>query len=194
MLVCSLLLYYMSQCNSINLELFKKIEFIVESSLGYGDVLLGKQQIKVLEKRELVLNSLKSIKPLKPYLIIIVLIIYIEVIGNGKLITSENQLFFYAGIIRFVVGSLVGIFLYIFNVDDLKLTLKINVHYLITALFLILIYYSRYISILGFYVNISIPMPYLLVNSPVILYVFPVVAGYYLSKGLISTNNSDMSH
>jgi len=141
------------------------------------------------------LNILKKIKPLKPYLIIIILIIYIEVVGNGKLITSENQLFFYAGIIRPIVGSLVGVFLYIFNLDDLRLTLKINGHYLIIALFLILIYYSRYISMLGFYVNISIPMPYLLVNSPVILYVFPVVAGYYLSKGFISTkNNSDVGN
>jgi len=46
---------------------------------------------------------------------------------------------------------------------------------------------------LGYYVNISIPIPYLLVESPIILYVFPVVVGYYFSKGLISTqNNSDV--
>lgn len=144
---------------------------------------------------ELILNSLKKIKPFKPYLIIIILFIYIAVIGNGKLITSENQLFFYAGIIRPILGSLVGVFLYILNLDDLRLTLKINVHDLIIALFLILIYYSRYISMLGFYVNLSIPMPYLLVTSPVISYVFPVVAGYYFSKGFISTkNNSDVGN
>lgn len=141
------------------------------------------------------MNILKKIKPLKPYLIIIILVIYIEVVGNGKLITSENQLFFYAGIIRPILGSLVGVFLYILNLDDLRLTLKINVHDLIIALFLILIYYSRYISMLGFYVNLSIPMPYLLVTSPVISYVFPVVAGYYFSKGFISTkNNSDVGN
>lgn len=146
-------------------------------------------------KGDFVLNLLKK---LKPYLIIIILIIYIEVIGNGRLITSINQLSFYyelvnAVIIRFVVGSLVGVILYILNSDDLKLTLKINVHYLIIALFLILIYCSRYISILGFQVNISISIPYLLVSSPVISYVFPVLVGYYLSKGLISTkNNSDV--
>jgi hypothetical protein len=141
------------------------------------------------------LNILKKIKPLKPYLIIIILVIYIAVIGNGKLITSENQLFFYAGIMRPIVGSLVGVFLYILNLEDLILTLKINVHDLIIAIFLILIYYSRYISMLGFYVNLSIPMPYLLVTSPVISYVFPVVAGYYFSKGFISTkNNSDVGN
>jgi hypothetical protein len=141
------------------------------------------------------LNILKKIKPLKPYLIIIILVIYIEVVGNGKLITSENQLFFYAGIMRPIVGSLVGVFLYILNLEDLILTLKINVHDLIIAIFLILIYYSRYISMLGFYVNLSIPMPYLLVTSPVISYVFPVVAGYYFSKGFISTkNNSDVGN
>lgn len=141
------------------------------------------------------MNSLKKIKPLKPYLIIIILVIYIAVIGNGKFISFENQLFFYAVIIRPIVGSLVGVFLYILNLDDLRLTLKINVHYLIIALFLILIYYSRYISMLGYYVNISIPMPYLSVDSPIILYVFPVVAGYYFSKGFISTkNNSDVGN
>jgi len=139
------------------------------------------------------LNLLKKIKPLKPYLIIIILIIYIAVIGNGKIIASENQLFFYAGFIRLIVGLLVGVFLYIFNLDDLRLTLKINMHYLIIAIFLILFYYSRYISILGFYVNITISIPYLLVSSPVILYVFPVLIGYYLSKGLISIKNSDVS-
>ena len=142
---------------------------------------------------ELILNSLKKIKPFKPYLIIIILFIYIAVIGNGKLITSENQLFFYAGIMRPIVGSLVGVFLYILNLEDLILTLKINVHDLIIAIFLFLIYYARYISMLGYYVNISIPIPYLLVESPIILYVFPVVVGYYFSKGLISTkNNSDV--
>ena len=141
------------------------------------------------------MNSLKKIKPLKPYLIIIILVIYIAVIGNGKFISFENQLFFYAVIIRPIVGSLVGVFLYILNLDDLRLTLKINVQYLIIALFLILIYYSRYISMLGYYVNISIPMPYLSVDSPIILYVFPVVAGYYFSKGFISTkNNSDVGN
>ena len=141
------------------------------------------------------MNLLKKIKPLKPYLIIIILVIYIEVVGNGKLITSENQLFFYAGIMRPIVGSLVGVFLYILNLEDLILNLKINVHDLIIAIFLILIYYSRYISMLGFYVNLSIPMPYLLVTSPVISYVFPVVAGYYFSKGFISTkNNSDVGN
>lgn|GEM_PF-3306577 len=139
------------------------------------------------------MNLLKKIKPLKPYLIIIILIIYIAVIGNGKIIASENQLFFYAGFIRLIVGLLVGVFLYIFNLDDLRLTLKINMHYLIIAIFLILFYYSRYISILGFYVNITISIPYLLVSSPVILYVFPVLIGYYLSKGLISIKNSDVS-
>ncbi|MDK2942106.1 MAG: hypothetical protein PWP56_1619 [Acetobacterium sp.] len=138
------------------------------------------------------MNLLKKIKPLKPYLVIIILVIYIEAVGNGKLITSENQLFFYAGIIRPIVGSLVGVFLYIFNLDDLRLTLKIRMHDLIIALFLILIYYSRYISMFGFYVNISTPMPSLLVSSPVIVYVFPIVAGYYFSKGFVSTpNNSD---
>lgn len=139
------------------------------------------------------MNLLKKIKPLKPYLIIIILIIYSAVIGNGKIIASENQLFFYAGFIRLIVGLLVGVFLYIFNLDDLRLTLKINMHYLIIAIFLILFYYSRYISILGFYVNITISIPYLLVSSPVILYVFPVLIGYYLSKGLISIKNSDVS-
>jgi hypothetical protein len=139
------------------------------------------------------LNSLKKIKLLKTYLIIIVLVIYIAVIGNGKIIAPENQLFFYAGFIRPIVGSLVGVFLYIFNLDDLRLTLKINVHDLVIAMFLILIYYFRYLSILGFYVNISISIPYLLFSSPVILYVFPVLIGYYLSKGLISIKNSDVS-
>jgi hypothetical protein len=138
---------------------------------------------------------LKKIKPLKPYLIIIILVIYIEVVGNGKLITSENQLFFYAGINRPIVGSLVGVFLYILNLDDLRLTLKIRMHDLIIALFLILIYYARYISIFGFYVNISIPIPSLLVSSPVIVYVFPVVVGYFFSKGFVSTkNNSDVGN
>ncbi|AWW28006.1 hypothetical protein [Acetobacterium sp. K1/6] len=141
------------------------------------------------------MNSLKKIKPLKPYLIIIILVIYIEVVGNGKLITSENQLFFYAGINRPIVGSLVGVFLYILNLDDLRLTLKIRMHDLIIALFLILIYYARYISIFGFYVNISIPIPSLLVSSPVIVYVFPVVVGYFFSKGFVSTkNNSDVGN
>lgn len=135
------------------------------------------------------MNSLKKIKQFKPYLIIIILVIYIAVIGNGKLIMSENQLFFYVGIIRPIVGSLVGVFLYIFSLDDLRLTLKINVHDIIIALFLILFYYARYISILGFYVNITISIPYLLVSSPVIVYVFPVVAGYYFSKGFVSTKN-----
>ncbi|WP_204355425.1 hypothetical protein [Acetobacterium sp. KB-1] len=138
---------------------------------------------------------MKKIKPLKPYLIIIILVIYIEVVGNGKLITSENQLFFYAGINRPIVGSLVGVFLYILNLDDLRLTLKIRMHDLIIALFLILIYYARYISIFGFYVNISIPIPSLLVSSPVIVYVFPVVVGYFFSKGFVSTkNNSDVGN
>lgn len=133
------------------------------------------------------------LKKIKPYLIIIILIIYIAVIGNGKIIAYENQSFFYAGFIRLIVGLLVGVFLYIFNLDDLRLTLKINVHDLIIAIFLILFYYSRYISILGFYVDITISIPYLLVSSPVILYVFPVLTGYYLSKGLISIKNSDVS-
>jgi len=137
------------------------------------------------------LNLLKKLKPLKPYLIIIILIIYIEVIGNGRLI---DQLSFYAMIIRPIEGSLVGVFLYILNLDDLRLTLKINVHYLIISLFLIFIYYSSYISILAFQVNISISIPYLLGSSPIILYVFPVLVGYYLSKGLISAkNNSEVS-
>ncbi|KNZ40297.1 hypothetical protein [Acetobacterium bakii] len=143
-------------------------------------------------KGDLVLNLLKK---LKPYLIIIILIIYVEVIGNGRLLTSINQLSFYYELVnvvisRFVVGSLVGVILYILNLDDLKLTLKINIHYLIIALFFILIYCSRYISILGFQVNMSISIPYLLVASPVISYVFPVLVGYYLSKGLISTKNN----
>ncbi|PKM56462.1 MAG: hypothetical protein CVU98_11120 [Firmicutes bacterium HGW-Firmicutes-3] len=141
------------------------------------------------------MNSLKKIKPFKPYLIIIILVIYIAVIGNGKIIASENQSFFYAGFIRLIVGLLVGVFLYIFNLDDLRLTLKTNVHDLIIAIFLILFYYARYISILGFYVNITISIPYLLVSSPVIVYVFPVVAGYYFSKGFVSTkNNSDVGN
>lgn len=143
-------------------------------------------------KGDLVLNLLKK---LKPYLILIILIIYVEVIGNGKLVNSINEVSFYYElvnlvIIRFVVGSLVGVILYILNLDDLKLTLKINIHYLMIALFLILIYCSRYISILGFQVNISIAIPYLLAASPVILYVFPVLVGYYLSKGLISTKRT----
>ncbi len=134
---------------------------------------------------------MKLLKKLKPYFIIIIVIIYIEVIGNGNIITSSNQLSFYysivyPGIIRPFVGTLVGVFLYILNLDELIFTLKINVNYLIISLFLSFIYYSRYISILGFYVNISISIPYLLYNSPIILYVFPVLVGYYLSKGLIS--------
>jgi hypothetical protein len=132
------------------------------------------------------LNLLKKIKPLKPYLIIIILIIYIEVIGNGKLTASENQLFFYEGIIRAIEGASVGVFLYILNLDDLKLTFKINVHCLIIALLLTLTHYYPYSSF---------PIPGLLYYSPVILYVFPVLIGYYLSKGLISIkNNSDVSN
>lgn len=128
---------------------------------------------------------MKYFEILKPYLIIIILFIYVIVIGNGK---SVDQSLFYEVIIRPIEGALFGTFLYILNLRDSKLTFKLKFHYLIIALILILIYYSRYISMLAFYANYSISVPYLLIASPIILYICPVLVGYYLSKGLISEN------
>jgi len=137
----------------------------------------------------------KLFKKIYPYFIIISLIIYISIIGNGKIRNDSDYIipffinypFIYAYLMLPLVGLFFGVSLDLLSRKMASLSLKINVQYLIISLILILVFYIPYTPLNALFINISFLAPVLLFQSPIAFFILPVLIGFYLSKGLLST-------
>ena len=155
-------------------------------------------------KEALVLRILEKIYP---YLVIPSVIIYIGIIEKVKFVVKNSPIdsnfnstlpfffsdgFFFMAITLPLISMMFGMLLELLTRKPATLKIKINGPFLIIAFIVGFLYYMPYTpaAILFSYMNFNSA---LITNAPA-FYLIPTLAGFYLTRGLFASKESEMTN
>ncbi len=149
---------------------------------------------------------MRILKKIYPYLVIPLVMGYISIIFKVKNLMkygsfdsnfNSTQPFFidnfgFAYTITLPLISIVfGILLELLCRKSFSLRVKINGSFLIIGLIFVFFNFIYYTPVAAFFVQLNF-LPLLLIHDAPAYYLIPTLAGFYLSKGLLATKESEV--
>jgi hypothetical protein len=158
--------------------------------------------VKSFHRKEAVV--LRILEKIYPYLVIPSVIIYIGIIEKVKFVVKNSPIdsnfnstlpfffsdgFFFMAITLPLISMMFGVLLELLTRKPAALKIEINGQYLIISFIVGFLYYMPYTpaSILFSYINFN---SVLIANAPA-FYLIPTLAGFYLTKGLLASKESE---